>query len=144
MAQRGRPTSVTSMLERLGAAPVAKERMVVMLANLSGTVPVAEACRRLGLGRTQFWSLRTALLGAALRAVEPRRRGRPAREHPLYQKRALELEAEIARLKEALDLARVREEIALLLPWTGRGQQKRARRTRRPKPAAKPPGSLVS
>jgi hypothetical protein len=143
MAQRGRPTSVTSMLERLGASPAAKDRMVVMLANLSGTVPVAEACRRLSLGRTQFWSLRTTLLEAALRAVEPRRPGRPVREHPANHKRIGELEVEVARLKQALDMARVREEIALLLPWTGRGRQKKAHRIRKPKLAAAPPGSLV-
>lgn len=143
MAKRGRPTSVTSMLDRLGAGPAAKERVLVMLANLSGAVPVSLACKTLGLGRTQFWTLRSTLLAAALRAAEPRRRGRPARRPTGDEDRVRTLEAEIDRLKEALDLARVREEIALLLPGAGR-RQKRACRTRRRKLAVMRPEPPVA
>lgn len=142
MAKRGRPTSVAAMLERLKAAPSTKERVLVLLSNLAGTMPVAEACRKLALGRTHFWSLRTALLEASIRAVEPRRRGRPIRMPTIHAGKIAELQAEIDRLKEALELARVREEIALLLPWTGR-RQKRTRKIRRPRQGAMPSPSRV-
>lgn len=140
MANRGRPTSASSMLDRLGAGPAAKERVLVIVANLTGAVPVAEACRRLALGRTQFWALRTAFLSAAIRTVEPRRRGRPSRVPDPEDRRVSGLQAEVARLKEALELSRVREEIAFVLPWTGR-RQKRARRILRRRPAETRPGS---
>lgn len=137
MGQRGRPTSAAAMIDRLKGAPPAKERFLVILSNLAGTTPVAEACRKLGLGRTQFWSLRTSLLEASLRALEPRPKGRPVVQASLQDRQIQELKEEIERLKESLEIARVREEIALLLPWIGR-RQKRARRTRRPKPGAMP------
>lgn len=142
MALRGRPTSAVSMIGHLKAGAVAKERLLVILGNLSGKLPVAEACRRLGLSRTLFRRLRRAMLIAGLRAVEPRPRGRPVREIPRHERLIRALEAKITHLEEDLAFARVREELALLVPWTGR-VQKKTRRIRTSKPAA-PPSQLPS
>src|SRR5258708_36197928 len=100
MAQRGRPTSVVSIVGHLKGGPVAKERLLVILSNLAGVLPVSEAVRRLGLSRTLFRRLRKALLMVGLRAVEPRPRGRPVREVPRHERVIVKLKDEIARLEE--------------------------------------------
>jgi len=127
MVQRGRPTSAISMVGRLKGTVMAKERMLIILENLGGTLPVAEALRRMGVSRTRFHNLRMATLAAALRAVELRPRGRPVREVPKSARRIHDLEEKIVRLEEDLAFTRVREELALLVPWTGCRQKKRRR-----------------
>jgi hypothetical protein len=127
MVQRGRPTSAVSMVGRLKGTVIAKERTVVILENLGGALPVAEALRRTGMSRTLFHNLRMATLSAALRAVEPRPPGRPVREIPKHERRIRELEEKILQLDEDLAFTRVREELALLVPWTGHRQKKRRR-----------------
>jgi hypothetical protein len=64
------------------------------------------------------------MLAAALSALEPRPRGRPVREVPQEGRRIRELEEKIVRLEEDLAFTRVREELALLVPWTRRNQKK--------------------
>jgi hypothetical protein len=127
MVQRGRPTSAVSMVGRLKGTAIAKERTIVILENLGGALPVAAALRRTGMSRTLFHNLRMATLAAALRAVEPRPRGRPVREIPKHERRIHELEEKIVQLEEDLAFTRVREELALLVPWTGHRQKKRRR-----------------
>lgn len=142
MAKRGRPRSIVSIIGGLKSGPGAKERLLVILGTLGSTVPISEACRRLGLSRTLFQRLRRATLAAALEAVEPRPRGRPVREVPRHERRITELEKKIAVLEEDLAFARVREELALLVPWTGR-RQKKTRRIRSPRRASMPSKSPV-
>jgi len=124
MGQRGRPTSAASMVGRLKGSTVAKERMIVILANLGGTLPVAEALRRMRLSRTLFRRLRKTSIQVGLRALEPRPRGRPVREVPRHERKIRELQEKILQLEEDLALTRVREELALLIPWTARRQKK--------------------
>lgn len=124
MVQRGRPTSAVSMVKRLKGSSMAKARVLVILENLGGAVPVAEACRTLNVGRTLFRRHRKAFLLAALRAVEPRPRGRPVCTVPPEDRRIRELEEKIVRLEEDLAFTRVREELALLVPWTRRREKK--------------------
>jgi len=127
MVQRGRPTSAASIVGRLKGTPAAKQRVLVVLENLGGTLPVAQACRRLCFSRTLFRRHREALLLAAIRVLEPRPRGRPVRKPPAESRRILELEDKISRLEEDLAFTRVREELALLVPWTQRRQKKNRR-----------------
>jgi len=89
-----------------------------------------------------FQRLRQTMLEATLDALEPRPRGRPPRAIPPHLRRLRHLEARIASLEEDLALSRVREEIALLLPWTGRGQKK-VRPIRARKPGITPSRPLV-
>ena len=118
MVQRGRPTSAVSIVGRLKGTSSAKERVLVMLENLGGALPVAEACRRLSFSRTLFRRYREALLLAAIQVLEPRPRGRPVRRPLAESRRLLALEEKIRRLEEDLAFTRVREELALLVPWT--------------------------
>jgi hypothetical protein len=124
MNRRGRPTSAASMVGRLKSGPVAKERLLVLIGNLAGVLPVAEACRRLEMSRTLFRRIRKALLVVGLRAVEPRPRGRPVRETPRHERTIAQLQDQVRQLEEDLHFAKVREELALLVPWTVRRQKK--------------------
>jgi hypothetical protein len=146
MIQRGRPTSAVSIVKRLRGTSMAKERLLVILENLGGTLPVAAACRRIHFGRTLFRRNREAMLVAALRALEPRPRGRPARHHPVEGRRIRELEAKIERLEEDLALTRVREELALVVPWTQRQKKNRAFRAfwRAAMPPSSPADTIVA
>lgn len=137
MAKRGRPMSVAALVGRLKAGPVAKERLLTVLDNLAGMLSIGEACRRLHLARTPFRRLRKAALLAGLRAAEPRPRGRPVREIPRHQVRISKLEEKIETLQEDLAVSRVREELALLVPWAGR-RQKKIKKTRTPRPEPPP------
>src|SRR5438552_7847365 len=127
MGRRGRRTSAAEIVGRLKGTAPAKERVLVMLGNLGGTVPAGDACTLLRVCPAMFRKLRETMLGAALGAIEPRPRGRPVREIPKHVRHIRSLEIRVADLEEELDLARVREEIALVLPWTRRSQKKTRR-----------------
>jgi hypothetical protein len=126
MVQRGRPTSALSMVKRLKGSLMAKERVLVVLKNLGGLLPVAEACRRLSISPALFHRQRVVALAAAIRALTPQSPGRPVRKASDEGRRSRELEAKIERLEEDLAFTRVREELALLIPWT-RHRQKNTR-----------------
>jgi hypothetical protein len=128
--------SARSVVERLKGSPMAKERLLVLLENLGGTHPVSEGSRKLGIGPSRLQRLREIMLTAALGALEPRRPGRPRVRISMEGRKILELETKLQDLREELDLARIREELALLLPRLRRGQKK-ARRLR-PRPVAGP------
>lgn len=138
MKRRGRPTSAASMVGRLKSGPVAKERLLVLIGNLAGVLPVAESCRRLGMSRTLFRRIRKALLVVGLRAVEPRPRGRPVGETPRHERTIAELRDQVRQLEEDLHFARVREELALLVPWTARRQKKMRQHRRKAALAGSP------
>jgi hypothetical protein len=124
MVQRGRPTSAVSIVHRLKGTPVAKERVLVILENLGGTLPFREACLRIHASRTLLRRQREAMLQAALRALEPRPPGRPAREIAPESRTIRLLQSKIERLEEDLSFSRVREELALLVPRAPRRQKK--------------------
>jgi len=121
-------------------SPAAKERVLAILGNLGGTVATSEASSRLRVSPALVRRLRETLLEAALRALEPRPRGRPLQVVPKYVRDLRKLEVRLADLEEELELARVREQIALALPWTRRSQ-KRATSIPPRRPAETPSGS---
>jgi hypothetical protein len=124
--------SARSVVERLKGTVVAKERLLVLIENLGGMLPVSEGSRKLQIGPSRFQKLREIMLVAALAALEPRSPGRPRERLSLEGRRLRELETKVGDLREELDLARIREELALLLPRMRKGQKKvRRRRPRR-------------
>jgi hypothetical protein len=111
---RGRKPAGPAAVERLAGSPQAKERLRVVLQTLAGTCRVAQACARLGISEPRFEQLRTQVLRAGLASLEPKALGRPRRPAAADQVRALA--ARVAELEIDLEAARVREEIALVLP----------------------------
>jgi len=129
------------IVERMDGSREAKERMRVILETVSGEKSVDEACEVLGIGKTAFHELRNRALQAALGDLEPKPVGRPAREVPPEQAELERLKAENERLRDDLEVAYVREELALAMPEvfepgkktadTGEKRQTRNRRKRK-------------
>jgi hypothetical protein len=136
---RGRKPCGPAAVERLPGSPLAHERLRVVLEALAGTCRVAEACARLGVSEQRFDQLRARVLRAGLDSLEPRRAGRRPRAVPAADVAALQ--ARVAELEIELRAARVREEIALVLPAVGvsaTGPAKKSPRRRPPSRRRRP------
>lgn len=114
---RGRPSEGPEVVERLEGSAEAKQRLQVILRTVGGELTVAEACAELGIGKTAFFELRKRVLQASLEDLEPKPKGRPPGDEPSTDEvEAERLRQENARLRADLEIAHVREEIALAMP----------------------------
>lgn len=116
MARKGRPPKGPKLVDKLGGSAHAKTRLKIVLETLAG-LSVSDACAKLGVKEAAFHRLRDRALQAALDGLEPRPPGRRPKETPEERSRATEFEAELKELKIDLQAARVREEIALAMPY---------------------------
>lgn len=129
---RGRPVLGGRLVETRPAPRAAQRRVRVILATLSGTQTITEACTALGIGRSRFHALRQQVLQGALDAVTGRRRGRPAAT-PTVTPEVAALRARIRELELTLRTALLRSEIALTMPFLlDRAARKKKGRQRRP------------
>jgi transposase-like protein len=137
---RGRRPIGPELTERLEGSASARRRMRVILETLAGTTRVAEACEQLGICPQRFEAIRAEAVRAGIAALEPRPAGRPTRaaERPPEIAR---LEARVEQLEEELAAARVRAELAGVLPprrgrvaGKTRPRSGRAKESRRPRP----------
>jgi hypothetical protein len=101
-------------VEHLDGSGKAKERLRVILETLMGQCRVPEACARLQISEQRFRQLRAGVLRAALARLEDRPAGRPRR--PEAPAEAVALREQVTELQHELQVAAVREEIALGLP----------------------------
>jgi hypothetical protein len=78
---------------------------------------VVQGRELLGLSESQFHEARHRWLQESLELLEPRRRGRPPQEADPVEgaRERSRLEAEVSRLREELQAAQVREEIARIV-----------------------------
>jgi hypothetical protein len=139
MTTRGRRPEWERVVQRLEGSEAAKARLQALLATLAGRQTVAQACARLGLSEARWYALRQRVLQAALAALEPQAAGRPGRGREELDARVRLLEAELRDLRLDLQAARVREEIALVMPQLlARADRARraARRARRRRPGS--------
>jgi transposase-like protein len=113
----GRPPKGPELVEALEGSPEAKERLRVILETVAERKSIAAACAKLGIGEAMFHKLRERALRAAVGGLEPRAPGRPPKEEAAEPGQVEELQREVRELKRALQAARVREEIALAMPW---------------------------
>ena len=111
---RGRIPAGPEYVEHLEGSPKAKQRLRIILETMAGKWRVSEACARLGICEQRFRQLREELLQAALYRAEDRPVGRPCR--PAEPPETVELRGQLEALERALQVAQVREEIALALP----------------------------
>lgn len=111
---RGRQSAGSGHVATLLGSDEAKTRLEAILRVLAGECRVEDACALLGVGEARFHQLRSAALQGALDALAPRPRGRPAA--PLVDPAVDRLQREVEELRQELRAARVREEIALVLP----------------------------
>jgi hypothetical protein len=74
---QGRTPNPDEAIDRLDGLSPEKERLKVILEQVSGSCSVEEACERLGVGRTRYFELRQQALQGALEGLEPGVAGRP-------------------------------------------------------------------
>jgi hypothetical protein len=105
---------------------------------------VTEACQQLGISEPRFHQLRAEALQAALDRLEPRPAGRrPAVVEMPTPDQVEALHARVAALDTELEAARLREEIALVLPQVAQPEPapKKVSRRRGKTPRRTPPTS---
>jgi len=76
-AKMARPNKGAAHVDDLKGSQRAKRRVQMILATISGEMSVADACREIGVGPTQFANLREQILQGAVDAAEPKPIGRP-------------------------------------------------------------------
>jgi transposase-like protein len=113
---RGRPVKGPKLVDNLDGSQAAKRKLELVLETVTGKTSIQEACLALGIGKSAFHKLRSAMLQTALERLEPRPSGRPPREQSNDQDRVTELENEVELLRMQLEIAHVREEIMLCMP----------------------------
>lgn len=119
---RGRPPDGVGHVDRLEGSEELKQRLKVLLATLDGSKSVPEACDELGVSESRLHELRKEALEGALRALQPRASGRPAKPEATTA-RERELQAHIEALEEDLQTAYVRTELALAMPHLFKGKK---------------------
>jgi Helix-turn-helix domain len=115
---RGRIPQGPEAVEHYVGSDKAKQRLRVILETLAGKLRVSEACTLLGICEQRFRQLRAEVLQAALASLEDQPAGRPHR--PEEPQETAALRRQVAALARALEVAEVREEIALALPQVNR------------------------
>ena len=93
-----------------------KKRLRVILESLTGQITVSSACRKLGIGETQFNNLRNQVLQGGLDALAPGMPGRPHKSEPADPARIAQLEQQVSDLSIELEASMIRTEIAMLMP----------------------------
>ena len=113
----------------------AKRRVQLILATLSGQMSVADACRELGVGPTQFANLRMRMLQSAVDSMEPQPVGRPRLAPPSSAADAEDLLEEIEELEHENTMLQAKLEVNEALrgakssksPAAGKASPKRPR-----------------
>jgi Helix-turn-helix domain len=135
---RGRYPAGPKAVEQLSGSAEAKRRLQVVLRTISGEYRVQQACNLLGISRQRFEQLRAQALRGALAEMEPKPSGRPPAQ-PAVAQTVLALQTQLADTERQLRAARLREQIALVLPAAAQplpppdgAEKKRPRRRARP------------
>ena len=107
-----RPNKGSAHVAKVQGDEVSKRRVAVIFSTMPATRTVAEACRELCVGPTQFANLRTRALEGAVQGMAPRPTGRPRllpspseQEMAALRQRVAELERDNAILQARLELA---------------------------------------
>jgi transposase-like protein len=112
----GRRPLCIDLVERMQGDPRAKERLMAVLESLQGDGSVKELASICGVKRSRFYELRDQALWGALCALYPDRRGPKPREIDERDELIASLEGEVDSLRVQLVAARVRTEVALVMP----------------------------
>ena len=128
----GRPPSGPKLVDTLEGSMHAKARLEVVLETIAGRLTVADACAKLKVGETAFRKIRTAALSGALKELEPKQVGRPAKLQSPDPEYVASLEKDKKWLEEELEVARVRQELAATMPvLTQHAERREAMKARR-------------
>lgn len=124
-----RPNKGLGHVDGLQGDPEDKWRLKVVLATLTGEMLVDEAYDELGIGPTQFASLRKQVLQGALDALQPKPVGRPRRVTARTEEEVEAMAQHIAELERDAAILRSRLELAILPLMQEKPGPKSGRRT---------------
>jgi len=128
------------LVDTLQGPDEAKRRLKVILETVAGTRTIADACAELGICEAAFHELRKQALAAAVAGLAPRPVGRPRKDADPEQRRIQELEAQVFLLKKDLQVAHLRQELAISMPHLfERRQARQAAKNAKKKKTAPPP-----
>jgi hypothetical protein len=113
---RGRRPAGPEYVAKAEGSAQARERAEVILETLAGRCSVQQACARLGVQPTRFHQLRAAFVQGGVERLEPGTAGRPRQQLSPEGQRIAQLEQALAEQVLAVEVAQVREEVALILP----------------------------
>lgn len=117
---------------------------MAVLESLQGDGSVAELASICGVKRSRFYELRDQALWGALWALYPERRGPKPHEVDERDERIASLEGEIESLRVQLVAARVRTEVALVMPHLLQEPSTRSPKSRRRRRAATRSGGTTA
>jgi len=146
MKRAGRKPTGPALVQNLDGSERAKQRLEVILATITGQMTIEQACDRLAIGQSRFYKLRTEVLEASLKHLEPRPMGRPAHVQTAEEARCEELQEQVEQLRAELKISGVREEIARTMPHLAEDREclkktksaKKKPKRRRPKRPKRP------
>jgi len=135
-----------ALVQNLDGSERAKRRLEVILATITGQMTIEQACDRLAIGQSRFYKLRTEVLEASLKHLEPRAMGRPAHVQTAEEAKCEELQQQVEQLRAELKISGVREEIARTMPHLAEDRERLKKTTsakkkpkrRRPKRPKRP------
>ena len=129
----GRPPLGAELVKDLPrGSKVARRRLAVILRTLSKEMTIESACAELGIGRSRFHAMRTRFLSEATGLLEPRPPGPAAHEPTEAEREAERLRDRVQELEVEVQLAKVREDLAMTMPRHLRsGAGKKNSKTRR-------------
>lgn len=113
---RGRPPLKSALVDALQGPLETKRRLRVILATVSGEMTVAQACEELSIGETRFFDLRRQALESALAGIEPGEPGRPAQTETPDAVKVKQLQKQLDDVKYELYTAKVKAELAAVMP----------------------------
>lgn len=140
MTRAGRKPTGPALVQSLDGSERAKQRLEAILETISGRLTIDEACERLAIKPSRFFKLRTEVLEASLKYLEPRPMGRPAHVQTAEEAQCDQLQQEVEQLQAELKLSGVREEIARTMPHLAEDRlSPRERRLKKTKSVKKKP-----
>ncbi len=111
---RGRPPKGLSHIDSLPGDVESKQRLKTVLATLLGHLTIAQACSELSISESHFHEIRRRALAGMVTGLEPRPPGRPP--NPVEEEEVSSLKQQVEDLREELQIARLRTEIAMWKP----------------------------
>lgn len=118
-----RPTSGAELVEGLEGSAGAKQKLRLFLQTLLGERSIGEVGEELGINEAMVHRLRSRALTAALQDLEPKAPGRPRKEAPSEELRALLSERDLLRRDLEIEKAKLAAlELLGGVGWKKRGQ----------------------
>ncbi len=127
----GRPNKGVGHVDGCEGSVMSKKRLRVILETIAGDLSVDVACAKLGLQRPRFAQLRAMALQGSVDVLEPGIPGRPRKHDVERDEEVAKLKEQNERLQMELAAAKVKAELAHIVPWHRQAAEKGGGRVKR-------------